>query len=76
MQRMKPNSFNSEPSKLPGKPITHSSHSIAALLKPDDLDTPISEAEAWAYDEPACNWRPLNQDDRDCGEGVVCPPCD
>ncbi|NJN56197.1 MAG: hypothetical protein HC879_01215 [Leptolyngbyaceae cyanobacterium SL_5_9] len=75
MQLMKSDSFNSELSKSVGKPTVNLPDSAAAMLKPDDLDTPTSEAEAWAYDEPACNWQPLRQDDQDCGDGVVCPPC-
>jgi len=75
MQLMKSNSSNSEQSKLVGKPMVKLPNAAAAMLKPDDLDAPISEAEAWAYDEPACKWQPLRQDDQDCGDGVICPPC-
>jgi hypothetical protein len=27
------------------------------------------------YDEPRCNWTPTGHSDDDCGEGVICPPC-
>jgi hypothetical protein len=73
---MKQDSFNSEASQLASKPTVELPDPAPVLLTPPDLDQDaLSEEDSWAYDEPACNWRPLKQDDQDCGDGVVCPPC-
>lgn len=74
---MKQDSFNADLSQVADKPIVDLPNPAPASLTPPDLaqDT-VSEEDAWAYDEPACQWRPLGRDDQDCGDGVICPPCD
>jgi hypothetical protein len=85
MQLMKPDfSQSNSPSKLSemaGKPSVTVPSSASGSLTPPGLDSdlgdePVSEEEAWSYDEPSCNWQPLGKQAQDCGEGVVCPPCD
>lgn len=38
-------------------------------------DSGVENQDDIGYDEPRCNWKPTQQSDDDCGDGLDCPPC-
>lgn len=59
---------------VPNPSDTSSAVSSSKSSSSDETSDDIDE-ENWDFDDPNCRWRPPGQNDEDCGEGVVCPPC-
>ena len=43
---------------------------------PSEEQSELDNQDDLGYDEPRCSWSPTEDANQDCGEGLICPPCD